>query len=245
MRGYLGVPILLEDGRLFGTFCAVDREPLDLGQEQIAAMTSLATLVSYAIDIERMATHDRLTGLYNRTLFDDHLMVELARARRNGTMLAVVFIDLDRFKPVNDTIGHDLGDQLLASVGSRLRSTLRQCDTAARIGGNEFALILPDIRELSQAARVAQTLLDSLQDPIRLEGDVCTVTASIGVAVYPVHGHDAKTLMVCADVAMYASKSAGGNTFRFISDGDDTDLRHAHRDRPLLRVLTNPGDPAE
>ena len=242
LRGYLGVPIVLGDGRVFGAFCAVDSEPMDLTSEQIAAMTSLATLLSYAIDVERLATHDRLTGLYNRSLFDDHLMVELARARRNGTMLAVIYVNLDQFKQINETSGQDLGRELLAGVGLRLRSTIRGCDTAARIGGDEFALILPDIRKVDNAARVAQALLESLQDPIRVSDNVFTMTASVGVAVYPLHGQNAKTLMECADVAMHAARAAGGSAFRFSLGGDNAGLSHTFGERPLLRVLPDPSD---
>lgn len=236
------MPIVLGDGRVFGAFCAVDQEPMNLTAEQIAAMTSLATLLSYAIDVERLATHDRLTGLYNRSLFDDHLMVELARARRNGTMLAVIVVDLDQFNPVKDASGQEIGNELLAKVGLRLRSTIRRGDTAARIGDDEFALIVPDIRRLDNATRVAQALLESLQDPIRLSGNVFTMTASIGVAVCPRHGQHAEALMECAEMAMHAAKAAGGNTFRLGLEGDDAGSANTSQDRPLLRVLSNPLD---
>lgn len=169
-------------------------------------------------------------------------MVELARAQRNGTMLAVLVIDLDQFKQINETSGQKLGNELLAKVGLRLRSTIRGCDTAARIGGDEFALILPDIRKVDNAARVAQALLESLQDPIRVSDNVFTMTAGVGVAVYPLHGQNAKTLMECADVAMHAARAAGGSAFRFSLGGDNTGLSHTFGERPLLRVLSNPSD---
>lgn len=205
-------------------------------------MTSLATLLSCAIDVERLATHDRLTGLYNWPLFDDHLMVELARARRNGLMLALIYLDLDQFNPVKDTSSQEIVDELRANVGLRLRSTIRSGDTAARIGEDQFALILPDIHSLDSATRVAQALLESLQDPIRFTDNVFTMTASIGVAVYPRHGQSPEALMACAEMAMYAAKAEGGNRFCLGSDGNNVDSSDPSQDRPLLRVLLNPSD---
>lgn len=237
MRGYVGAPIVLGDGRVFGTFCAVDSEPMNLDGEQIAAMASLATLVSYAIDVERLATHDLLTGLYNKSLFDDHLLVELARARRNNTMLAVLSIDLDDFEPVNDLHRRELGDQVLASVGTRLRSTIRLGDTAARLGGDEFALILPDIRKIDDAKRVATAVLESLEDPIVAGGEVFTISACVGVAVYPMNGPDGAALMQSADAAMLEAKAAGVGMLRlspYEASGVTADSGHV---RPRLRVL--------
>jgi len=242
LRGYLGVPIVLGDGSVFGAFCAVDSQPMDLTPEQIAALTSLATLLSYAIDVERLATHDPVTGTYNRSLFDDHLLVELARARRNGTMLAVVYIDLDQFDPAKDTIAPEIRNELLAQVGLRLRSTIRRGDTAARTGEDEFALVAPDIRMPNSAARVAQALLESLQDPIRVSNNVFTMTASIGVAVYPRHGQTPEALLECAEMAMRTAKTAGGNAFCVGSDVETAGSLETSQDQPLLRVLPNPLD---
>lgn len=210
IRGYYSTPIVLSDGRIFGAFCAVDSVPMELDPDEQSAMQALATLVAFAIELELLVTHDALTGLHNRTLFDDRLKLELARADRRGTYLAVVLLDLDRFTPINETASHAVGDDVLARVGLRLRSTVRRGDTAARIGGDVFGLILPDIRGLDDAARVAETLLESLMDPIRAGGKVFAVTASIGVAVYPLHGADVKELLSSVDAAVRDAKHAGG-----------------------------------
>lgn len=243
VRGYFGAPIVLGDGRPFGAFCAVDSEPLDLTPEQAAAMKSLAALMANAIDAERLATRDWLTGLYTRPLFDDHLVVELARAERNGTMLAVLVIELDQLKQINETSGQELCNELIAKVGLRLRSTIRGCDTAARIGEGEFALILPDIRKVENVPRVAQALLESLQDPIRVSDTVFTLTASVGVAVYPLHGQNPETLMERAGVALRAARATGSSAFRDSPGGESSGVSHIYGERPLLRVLSNLSDP--
>lgn len=201
-------------------------------------MSSLAMLIACAIDLGRLTTHDVVTGLHNRALFEDRLKLEVARAHRNGSLLALVCIDLDGFGSVNTASGWHWGDELLARVALRLRSTVRRGDTAARIGSDEFALILPDIREVGDAARVSQALLESLQDPIRIQGKTFAITASIGVAVYPIHGQDPKTLLECADEAMQAAQAEGGDTFRF-SPPDERNRQWQAVGRPHLRVLVN------
>jgi diguanylate cyclase (GGDEF)-like protein/PAS domain S-box-containing protein len=156
------------------------------------------------------AFHDALTGLPNRTLFRDRLDQTLASARRHKyRMPAVMFLDLDRFKQINDTLGHDAGDELLKEVANRLRRCVRESDTVARMGGDEFTVLLPEISSQEDAHAVGQKILDLMQQPVVLAGSEVVVTTSIGVSMYPKDGRDADTLMKCADAAMYHVKGAG------------------------------------
>ncbi len=157
------------------------------------------------------ATHDPLTNLVNRLLLYDRLAQELARARRHNRKIALINIDLDRFKRVNDTLGHGVGDQLLKAVGSRLKSLLRESDTLARMGGDEFMIVLPDIKQEEDVVGVAHNILQSLRKPFDLESFKIPITASVGLAFYPVDGKDSEALMKAADLAMYEAKGQGGD----------------------------------
>jgi diguanylate cyclase (GGDEF)-like protein/PAS domain S-box-containing protein len=161
-----------------------------------------------------MATHDPLTGLPNRMLFNDRLTVVLAHAQRNRQKLAVMLLDLDHFKDVNDTLGHSVGDKLLQAVGERLTSLLRKSDTIARMGGDEFMLILPKIARVEDTARVAQKVLESFRRPFVFDGHEIHITTSIGITIYPNDGEDADTLMRDADMAMYRAKAQGRNNYQ-------------------------------
>jgi diguanylate cyclase (GGDEF)-like protein/PAS domain S-box-containing protein len=162
-----------------------------------------------------MATHDSLTGLPNRTLLSDRLTMGLAFSRRSGNNLAVLMLDLDRFKVINDTLGHDVGDQLLKAVAERLQSVTRKSDTIARIGGDEFVLVLPQITSSGNAAMLAQRVLDVLREPFIFDGHRLTVTTSIGIAVYPDDGREIHILLKNADLAMYRAKEQGRDMFKF------------------------------
>jgi len=160
--------------------------------------------------IAHRAHHDSLTGLPNRMLFTDRLDQALAAAQRHeASMIAVMFLDLDRFKRINDTLGHDAGDDLLREVARRLRETVREMDTVARLGGDEFVIMLPEIRDPKNAGAVARKVLDAVGQPHRLRGTYVLVTPSIGISLYPGDGGDATTLLKNADVAMYQVKSRG------------------------------------
>jgi diguanylate cyclase (GGDEF)-like protein/PAS domain S-box-containing protein len=159
------------------------------------------------------ATHDQLTGLTNRLLFYDRIAVELARARRNQTKIALIYIDLDNFKVINDTLGHSAGDQLLKEVAERLNSLLRESDTLARMGGDEFMYILSDVIEVVDVEGVAQKVLEAVRKPFMLDGSYHHVTASIGIALYPDDGRDSEALMKAADLAMYFAKDKGRDNF--------------------------------
>jgi len=172
--------------------------------------------VRYAIErkraeetIRQLAYHDSLTGLPNRRLFNDRLNLEMAHANRNQQKLAVMLLDLDDFKDVNDTLGHSVGDQLLQAVAQRLRSLLRQSDTVARMGGDEFMLILPEIAEEEGATKVATKVLAAFRKPFVFDGHEIRITTSMGIALYPDDGEDSDTLMKNVDIAMYRAKDRG------------------------------------
>jgi diguanylate cyclase (GGDEF)-like protein/PAS domain S-box-containing protein len=165
--------------------------------------------------MEYQAYHDVLTGLPNRLLFRDRISVALAHARRNRRYVAVMFLDLDQFKLVNDTLGHTVGDGLLQSAAERLVDCVRGDDTVARMGGDEFTILLSDLPDGRAAATVAQKVLESVSEPIVVESHELFITTSIGIAIYPEDGADAETLLRHADRAMYRAKEAGRNNYQF------------------------------
>jgi diguanylate cyclase (GGDEF)-like protein/PAS domain S-box-containing protein len=167
--------------------------------------------------IENLAYHDALTGLPNRASFSLMLNHAISRARRDGSELAILFIDLDGFKQVNDTLGHEAGDALLRDVGNRLKSHLRQNDIVARLGGDEFLVLIEDVSEPQQATKVAEKILFQIAGTSQQFGTPHGVTASIGISCYPQDGEDEKTLMKNADGAMYRVKQRGKNNFQFHS----------------------------
>ena len=168
--------------------------------------------------IRRMAHHDSLTGLPNRLLFNDRLEQAISLAKRDSRQFALLYLDLDRFKAVNDTLGHAAGDALLQAVAARIRSEVRESDTVARIGGDEFAVILPDIAGREEAQTVAGKIIAALVPPFRLasQGPVAEIGTSIGIALYPADGLDADALVKAGDVGMYHAKQAGTG-FRFFA----------------------------
>jgi diguanylate cyclase (GGDEF)-like protein/PAS domain S-box-containing protein len=172
--------------------------------------------------IQYLAYHDSLTALPNRSSFSLILNPGIARARRDGNKLAVLFIDLDRFKNINDTLGHDAGDTLLREIGNRLRHCVRQADTVARLGGDEFVVLLQDISEPGHVAKVAQKILFEIASALDILEQEIRVTASIGISIYPEDGEDEQALMKNADIAMYHAKQEGKNNFKFHSEKMDT-----------------------
>ncbi|MGV3719746.1 MAG: putative bifunctional diguanylate cyclase/phosphodiesterase, partial [Actinomycetota bacterium] len=189
----------------------------------------LARSMRYAIERHRMltelaqarkvehyiATHDVLTDLPNRQLFQDRLDHALAEARRNRHRVALLFLDLDRFKLTNDTLGHAAGDRLLQSVAERLGGCIRSTDTAARLGGDEFTVIVPAVQRTQDVARVANKILDALSRPFVQDGIELFITTSIGISIFPSDGVDSETLVKNADIAMYRAKANGRNNFQF------------------------------
>ncbi len=165
-------------------------------------------------EMHRMAFHDELTSLPNRKLLFDRLEMALAGARRRGTTVALLFIDLDDFKPINDRLGHSFGDALLVAVGTRLRAAARETDTVARFGGDEFTVLMPDLASPEQVEVVADKILAAMREPFEVEGRVVTVTASIGVGLSSDGATTADRLLERADMAMYQVKRAGRDGFR-------------------------------
>lgn len=239
--------IMLTDQADYG----VDTEAIKVGaadslvKDQINS-TLLERSIRYAIERKRtdermafLAQYDSLTGLANRSLFKELLALALARAERNGKHVALMFLDLDRFKIINDSLGHDGGDQVLKVVAERLRSRMRKSDTVARLGGDEFTVILEGIGTVQDATNVAQELLQIVAQPIMVQDQELFVTPSIGIAIHPQYGKDSETLIKNADMAMYRAKRQGRNTYRFYTTtmesnskaskhlAMETNLRHA------------------
>ncbi len=220
-----GVPILVLTGTIDDEEIAVEavkRGAQDYLVKQKVDGKQLVRSLRYAIErkrleetIKRMAHHDALTNLPNRMLLDDRLVVALAHARRNKEMLAVLYLDLDGFKAVNDTHGHTIGDQLLKDVAKRLTNLLRDEDTVARMGGDEFTLLLTEIKQKEDAAKVADKILNAMKEPLTLGTHTLNITTSVGIALYPSDGEDAETLLKNADTAMYKVKENGRNAYRF------------------------------
>ncbi|GGC85797.1 diguanylate cyclase domain-containing protein [Undibacterium terreum] len=170
--------------------------------------------------IRHLANHDALTGLPNRRLLEDRLEHALGHARRNQNMVAVKFIDLDRFKEVNDKLGHRIGDILLQTVANRLRSLLREIDTISRIGGDEFILVLTDMSSEQHVLETAEKILHSLSQPYFIEQHTLSTTPSIGIAIYPQDGDNPEQLMSRADIAMYQVKKKGRKGYHLFREGD-------------------------
>ena len=167
--------------------------------------------------LEHQAYHDTLTGLSNRVTFDDHLQLAIYQARRNKQKLAVLFLDLDRFKIINDTLGHGVGDKLLIEVAKRLSACLRESDTLARLGGDEFAVLLPQLHQASEAADVAKKITTIIAETIKVDGYSLHVTTSLGISLFPEDGERSEVIVKNADTAMYRSKDQGRNQFTFFS----------------------------
>ncbi len=195
------------------------------------------------------ATHDHLTSLPNRGVFNDRLSEILIEAKRVDETLAVVFLDLDRFKVINDSLGHPVGDALLVAVAKRLRQRLRAADVVARLGGDEFVFLLPRIGDSQNAVGVVQKIVDAMQDPFHVLGHELHVSASLGISLYPSHGDSAELLLKHADIALYQAKARGKNQARVYAAGMaiqshphisiESDLRHA-LDRQQFHLLYQP-----
>ncbi|HEX9493569.1 MAG TPA: EAL domain-containing protein, partial [Thermoanaerobaculia bacterium] len=166
------------------------------------------------VEMEHLAYHDALTGLPNRPLFMDRLIMALAQASRSNQRVAVFFLDLDRFKDINDSLGHSTGDGLLKAVAERIRRCVREGDTVARFGGDEFTLMIPKIDEVEDAAKIAQKILETLKIPFAINERELFVTTSVGISIYPNDGTDPETLVRNADSAMYRAKDQGRDNYQ-------------------------------
>jgi diguanylate cyclase (GGDEF)-like protein/PAS domain S-box-containing protein len=185
--------------------------------------------------LRRLALHDPLTGLPNRTLLHDRLAHALTLARRDSAQIAVMIVDLDHFKDVNDTLGHPAGDQLLRGVADRLKCVLRESDTLARLGGDEFALVQVQVQAATDAARLAGKILGAFALPFQLDEGAVRAAASIGIALFPDDGRDPAALLKNADLALYRAKSEGRSRFRFFEAAMDAEVRARRRMEADLR----------
>lgn len=174
----------------------------------------------YGKILEDLALNDPLTGLANRRLLADRLAMALVHARRNKSAMAVVYLDLDGFKQINDTLGHGVGDTLLKMVAERLLAAVRAEDTVARLGGDEFILALWHVSGIDYAAAVASRAIEAVSQPYDIEGQTVSITVSAGVSLYPDHGDDAEMLLKSADLALYEAKAAGKNAYRIAERTD-------------------------
>ncbi len=226
----------------------------------VAGMAILVGLLGLAIwlflrnrpdrSLGYLAQYDHLTGLINRALFRDRLSSALVRARRDGGLVTVMFLDIDGFKDVNDRFGHSVGDEVLRQIASRLVECLRESDTVARLGGDEFTVILEGGQRVEDAGQVATKILKAIGTPYQIGDKELVVTTSIGIAVYPLDGDTYEDLVKGADTAMYQSKAAGRNTYQYFTKSlrDRTserialmdDLRAAIHDGGQLRIEYQP-----
>ncbi|MDO9298395.1 GAF domain-containing protein [Bradyrhizobium sp.] len=230
-RSGAGFPLLKKDGVAAGVLLFLAGEEDVFTDDLVELLARLAENISFAIDnfdradektraderIEYLASHDSLTRLPNREMFNELLRHAIEAACRYDRRFAVLFIDLDRFKLINDSLGHDAGDMLLVEIANRLRGALRSSDVVARLGGDEFVVILEETAERADVERIAGDLLTVLSQPLQLSGHECHATASIGIAIYPSDGGDVQTLTKNADMAMYLAKDDGKNGFRFFT----------------------------
>ena len=216
--------------------------------EEINYASALADFMALALsaadrkqaeeEMRRLANYDHLTGLPNRTLFMDRMEQSLARARRSRHSLALLFIDVDRFKSVNDSLGHNVGDQLLYQIGQRLLECVRTSDTVARLGGDEFTVIIEDCQEPQAVTLTCERILSSLAEPILLEGTEVNLGASIGVSMYPADGSTVQALLQNADSAMYKAKERGRNNYQFFTQDMHTKaMKRLSSENALRRAL--------
>jgi diguanylate cyclase (GGDEF)-like protein/PAS domain S-box-containing protein len=175
--------------------------------------------------LEYQAYHDALTGLANRRLFQEHLTLAVALAQRRKAVVAVLYLDLDHFKIVNDSLGHTMGDLMLREVASRLKVAVGEGDVVARVGGDEFTIVLQELKNRQDAASMAQKVLRAVADPINVDGHRLYITTSIGITIYPDDGEDAETLLKNADNAMYRAKSEGRNTYEMSTQDLSRDMQ--------------------
>ena len=266
LRFYAGIPLVLPSGRALGTLCVLDTKARQLTLNQRHALTTLARSVLSEIELRRhifdlqdeivhrkkteahiqhLSTRDSLTGLINRVTLRNHLEHAIRQATRTKTQIGVLFVDMDHFKLINDTMGHAVGDDALITVAQRLISNLRESDIVARLGGDEFIVLLPKLGSPNEALQVAKKLLLALEVPGKSKDLGLRIEASIGIANFPEHGKSVDELLRHADLAMYQSKKRGGNCVSIFSQHLDAtsettlnlinDLHDAlHRDEFVL-----------
>ncbi|RTL55792.1 MAG: EAL domain-containing protein [Rhodocyclaceae bacterium] len=231
-----------KNGRIYPEWLTISAVRDDLGKvcNYVGVFSDITERKASEERIRHLSEHDFLTGLPNRILFQDRVSHVIAHSERNGARFALLFIDLDRFKTVNDTLGHHIGDLLLKEVANRIGTCVRSTDTVSRQGGDEFLVLLENIEQPEDAGRVAEKLLERLADTCVLEGHELHITPSIGIALYPEDGRDMTTLIKHADVAMYHSKEHGRNTFHYFTSAmNATANERLLMEHGLRRALEN------
>jgi diguanylate cyclase len=243
VRFYAGAPLISRAGHKLGTLCVMDTVPRKFGAADAVTLEKLAALVVDELELrlalttlQHLALHDGLTGLPNRTNFKERLRQAKSRADSSETKLIVGLLDLNRFKTINDTLGHVAGDELLQQVGQRLRETVYEIDTVARMGGDEFALIFEGVDDARHAEHIAGRIVQVFAQPFQLSGREVEIRCSLGLTVYPDHSLHGETLLAQADIAMYSAKTSGRRFSLFRSDDEvrslddvtlESDLSHA------------------
>lgn len=229
-----------KDGKLHPELLTITAITNDKGRttHYAALFSDITELKENEERIRRLAYFDNLTGLPNRRLFNDRLAVALAHAHRSRQNLAVMFLDLDRFKRVNDSLGHEIGDCLLKEVACRIRGCIREDDTVARVAGDEFFILLPEVAGADEAAKTARRIIDAIKRPIAVDGRDLLVTSSLGVSLYPDDGTTAEALIKNADAAMYRAKDLGRNSFQLYTPSINArSFEHLAMEHSLHRAL--------
>lgn len=188
-------------------------KPIKDADENVIFYLGLMTDHSELMTMTRLANQDALTGLANRRLFEKRLEHDIAHAKRHNKLISLLYIDLDRFKHINDSCGHRIGDELLVQVAERLNSSIRAEDTAARLGGDEFIILLSEVKSVTDVKHFARKIIKNINKPFQVEQHVLNIGCSIGFSIYPEHSHKIDKLIHVADNAMYQAKQAGRNTF--------------------------------
>ena len=225
VQGYVGTSLIGADGKAIGILVALTRKPIERREFFVSLLEIFASRAGAEVErsraeerIRQLATRDGLTGLPNRLLLTDRLALGMGNAQRNGKSLAVLFIDLDRFKYINDSLGHVVGDAFLHAVAERLSAVVRKGDTLARLGGDEFVVLLENVDPMEDAAgQVARKILASFGEPFAIDGHSLSCSCSIGISVFPSDATDAQTLIRDADTAMYNVKEGGRGSYRYFS----------------------------
>jgi len=249
MRACWSTPIVSSYGSILGSFAMYYSEPRTPDPNEVHLANVASHIAGIAIErkrtedyISHMAHHDALTGLANRAMLQTRLQQALSSARRRGDQLAVMFIDLDDFKAINDTLGHHVGDHLLKTVSERLKHCLREGDEVARLGGDEFVIVLPSLPHADEAATVARKVLEVLDQPFAADDHEFQVGASIGISVYPTDGDTVEQLMKAADTAMYHAKEQGRGNYKFFTQRLNEAIQHRVRTERQLRHALSRGE---
>jgi diguanylate cyclase (GGDEF)-like protein len=252
-RSSIGLPLLSKQ-HAFGALAIYSTAADAFFPEEVALLQELAGDLAYGIETLRersqrtiaeerlafLAHHDVLTGLPNRLLLRDRFDIAAAQAERDSTKVAMLFLDLDNFKQINDSLGHGMGDQLLVALAERLRGCIRESDTICRQGGDEFIVLMGGLTEADSVARVAQKMLETIAEPFELADHVLTTSLSIGISLYPDDAGDFDTLSKNADSALYHAKDSGRNAYSFFASGMNVDaLAHMQLQGRLRKALKN------